>query len=89
VGVGELFQWGYYPATPTHMNRAGVVSSDLASIGYDLNSQVLEVEFRTGAVYEYHGVPANTHAALMSAQSHGRYFNQYIKNGGYVCVRIN
>lgn len=70
------------------MNRIPITSSDLANVGYDATTRVLEVEFRTGSVYEYHGVPANVHSGLMSAASHGKYFNEYIKKAGYVYVRL-
>ena len=70
------------------MNRSPVESSDIASIGYDPATHTLEIEFQTGALYEYQGVPADTHAQLMSAPSHGRYFNQHVKKGGFVCVRL-
>jgi hypothetical protein len=70
------------------MERVGVNSSDLASVGYDAASKTLEIEFRSGALYEYRDVPAYVHANLMSATSHGRFFNQQIRNGGYVCIRL-
>lgn len=70
------------------MDRALVTSSELASVGYNPTSQTLEVEFKNGGVYEYHGVPATVHSALMNAPSHGKYFNQYVKKGGYVCIRL-
>lgn len=70
------------------MEREPVISSDLASVGYDSVSQILEVEFTSGSVYEYSGVPASIHAGLMSASSLGRFFNQYVKKGGFAYVRI-
>lgn len=70
------------------MDRERVVSSDLASVGYDESSQILEVEFTNGAVYEYLRVPPGIHASLMSAPSHGRFFNEYVKKGGFAYRRI-
>lgn len=72
----------------TAMDRKAISSSELASIGYDPISLVLEVEFNNGRIYEYHGVPAIVNSGLMTAASHGRYFNQYVRNAGYVCVRL-
>jgi hypothetical protein len=57
------------------MDRKPVRSSNVASIGYDERSQVLEVEFRDGAIYEYYGVPSSQHLALMRASSIGGYLN--------------
>lgn len=35
------------------MERTSVTSSNINSIGYDADSQTLEIEFNNGAVYEY------------------------------------
>jgi hypothetical protein len=55
------------------MQRTTVSSSNIASIGYDASSQVLEVQFRSGSIYQYSDVPASVHQALMMASSHGSY----------------
>ncbi len=62
------------------MTRQHVSSSNLRSVGYDSSSSTLEVEFNSGSVYQYSSVPPNVYAALMSASSHGTYFNANIKN---------
>lgn len=56
-----------------------VRSRDLALIGYDHMSSVLEVVFRAGGVYRYQGVPESVYHALMAAPSHGTYFQRHIK----------
>ncbi len=61
------------------MNRVQVSSSNIASIGYDHDSQVLEVEFLSGGVYQYYSVPEYVFDELMSASSHGRYLAKNIK----------
>ena len=61
------------------MNRTPVTSSHVASVGYDLNTMTLEVEFRNGAVYQYFDVPETEYQHLMSASSVGTYLNQNIK----------
>jgi hypothetical protein len=65
------------------MTREIVISTELRSIGYDRKTSVLEVEFQKGGVYRYFGVSEVTYAALMSADSKGRYFNRYIKDAHY------
>lgn len=70
------------------MNRIPVSSSNLRAIGYDSHTHVLEVEFLNGGLYSYSGVPASVHAGLMSASSHGSYFNAYIKKGGYPYTKL-
>jgi hypothetical protein len=62
------------------MERTPVSSSNLRSIGYDPETATLEVEFNTGAVYQYHGVPQEAFDSLMQAGSKGAYFNANIKN---------
>ena len=56
-----------------------VRSRDLALVGYDNASSVLEVVFRTGGVYRYQGVPESVYHGLMAAPSHGTFFQKHIK----------
>ena len=62
------------------MDRNQVASSNIRSIGYDMQSQTLEVEFLSGWVYQYYGVPEFLHQQIMQASSKGQVLNQYIKN---------
>lgn len=62
------------------MERKSVQSSDLLSVGYDQGGSILEIEFKSGDVYQYLNVPGNIYINLMSAASHGRFFNANIKN---------
>lgn len=52
----------------------------MASTGYDEATNTLEVEFQTGAIYQYFGVPQNIYDQLMHAPSKGQFINAYIKN---------
>lgn len=62
------------------MNRTLVTSTDIASIGYDPQSQVLEVEFKKGGrVYRYDAVPPEAHEALVNSLSVGKHFAARIK----------
>lgn len=62
------------------MKRETVSSSNLASIGYDTENEILEIEFNHGGVYQYFNVPEEVYEELMSADSHGRYFSANIRN---------
>jgi len=62
------------------MQRTAVASSDLCSVGYDKETQVLEIEFQAGGVYQYFDVPESVHQALLDAPSKGKYFHRNIKN---------
>ena len=62
------------------MKRIPVQSSNLVSIGYDESLKILEIEFHSGTIYQYDGVPRVEYEQLMNASSHGRYLNVNIKN---------
>lgn len=68
------------------MDRNGVSSSTIVSIGYDSDSSTLEIEFRNG-IYQYYNVPDSVYQALMESGSHGRFFHANIK-GVYPCSRV-
>ncbi len=61
------------------MKRDQVTSSNIQSIGYDEDSQTLEVEFKNGGIYQYFDVPKGEYEGLMSASSHGQYLAANIK----------
>ena len=58
----------------------------MRSVGYDSAQQILEVEFTSGAVYQYLEVPSAIFDELMHAESKGRYFNQEIRDD-YTALR--
>lgn len=70
------------------MKRQSVISSNLASVGYDPSSSILEVEFNNGSIYQYYDVPTQIYNDLMSASSHGKYLDQNVKKGGYSYRKI-
>ncbi|MEW6211581.1 MAG: KTSC domain-containing protein [Acidobacteriota bacterium] len=70
------------------MNRIPVSSSNLASVGYDPQTNTLEIEFHSGSIYQYFNVPQSIYDGLMGAGSHGRYFDAHIKKAGYPYRRI-
>lgn len=65
-----------------------VNSSMAKAIGYDNENQTLQVEFHSGAVYQYSDVEAETWESLQAADSTGRFFNSEIK-GNYECDRVD
>ena len=56
-----------------------VESSTIASVGYDLTRELLQLEFCSRAIYHYFGVPADVRGALLEAPSKGSYFNRAIR----------
>jgi hypothetical protein len=61
------------------MNVTAVESTTLATVTYDAAKEMLQLEFRSRAIYDYFGVPAAVHAALLRAPSKGNYFNRVIR----------
>lgn len=62
------------------MQHYPVSSSNISSIGYDNNTQTLEVVFQNGSVYQYYNVPETIFEALKQAPSKGQFLNSQIKN---------
>ena len=56
------------------MERTPVSSSNIAAIGYDPDSGVLEVEFTNGAVYSYSGVPLGEYEGAHECRLEGQVF---------------
>ena len=61
------------------MLRARVESSNIATVGYDEEQQILEITFRDGRVYHYLEVPPERALSLLRAESKGRFLNSDIK----------
>ena len=59
----------------------------MKSVGYESKAKILEIEFRSGAVYQYLGVPKRVHEGLLRAESKGQYFNGEIR-AEYAFVRV-
>ena len=70
------------------MNATTVESSTLATIAYDRGRELLQLEFNSRALYQYFGVPATMHEALLCAPSKGSYFNRAIR-GKFRYIRIS
>ena len=62
------------------MERTPVTSTNILSVGYDPDQEILEIEFVGGAVYQYSGVPIGVYHGMMAADSKGKYFHVNIKN---------
>lgn len=56
-----------------------VDSSNVSAIGYDEDSQTLQVEFNSGATYQYFDVPQQIFEGMLDAGSVGQFLNQHVK----------
>jgi len=70
------------------MRRQAVDSTTMRAVGYDQTKRVLEVEFQSGALYQYLDVPRVIFQKLLNAESKGRYFNHEIRDS-YEAVRVH
>lgn len=64
----------------TKIKRIPVASSNIASIGYDKEAHILEIEFHHGAIYQYVDVPEKVYEELMNSPAQGAYFMNEIKS---------
>jgi len=62
------------------MKQTFFESTALSRVNYDAVSRCLEVEFHDHTIYQYSGVSAEIHAALLAAESKGTFFNTVIQN---------
>jgi len=91
----------FSPSLPTIIRESAPSSSDcqplsdgvavqsrlLATMAYDNDRAILQLEFRGGTVYQYFQVPRQIHQNLLQADSKGAYFNRHIRNV-FCCARL-
>jgi hypothetical protein len=63
----------------SHIKRAPVQSSALASVGYSKRLRALEIEFKNGAIYRYLDVPTAIHHNLIIAPSKARFYDENVR----------
>ena len=67
------------------MNRIPVTSSNLASVGYNTDAKILQVEFKSGKKYIYYNVPEWIYQELIDPDSllykgsKGTFFSEVVK----------
>jgi len=60
-----------------------VESSNIASIGYNSQTNSLFITFVSGKEYEYYDVPFEVYEGLRDADSVGSYFWKNVRNASY------
>lgn len=60
------------------MERKRINSSKIRAVGYDPESQLLEVEFSDGKIVRYRGVSPEVHRQFMAAPSATSFFEDKI-----------
>ena len=61
------------------LERQSVKSVILRSVGYDESTKILEIEFHSGLVYQYSGVPLKIYTDLMRSGEIGKYFSDKVR----------
>lgn len=61
------------------MKAFNVVSGTISKVTFNEKNDTLRVEYTSGSVYEYAGVPEKTVNGLVKAASVGKYLNEKIK----------
>ena len=61
------------------MQRIPIQNSELLSVGYDAELQILEIEFSDHSVYQLVSVAADVYAALMNSEDKKAYFEKFIR----------
>jgi hypothetical protein len=74
-------------AIVSHIRRAPMDSSAIASIGYSKRLHALEIEFVNGAIYRYLDVPSSLYRELIKANSKARFYDKHIR-GRYRSIHV-
>jgi non-canonical purine NTP pyrophosphatase (RdgB/HAM1 family) len=70
------------------VQRIPVESTDIVSIGYDVKTRVLEIEFKEDRIYQYTDVAPDVYERFMRTDSYGEFFFAHI-NKHYRYKRVN
>ena len=60
------------------MNRLPVESTFIVAAGYDEPSETMEIEFASGAIYQYYEVPPQIYGEFEQSESKGQFFRAHL-----------
>jgi hypothetical protein len=72
---------------PLLMHRIPVSSVDITQIGYQEDSETLEIQFSRGEICQYYNVPSGVYDELMQAPAKEEYYHARIGER-FPCSRI-
>jgi hypothetical protein len=71
------------------MKRKPISSTQIKSVGYDLETRTLEIEFHRGSIYQYTPITQEAYESMMKAESPGKFFHANIKDNELVtCTKL-
>lgn len=56
------------------MNRTGVTANGIAQVGYEQGSEILEIEFTSGKVFQFYNVPEKMFDQFMNTTQKESYY---------------
>lgn len=68
VSVTDLLLTDMLSLPEDSLERKSVKSTNLVSVKYDPKSKVLEIQFKSGGIYQYSNVPVEKYHALGDAE---------------------
>jgi hypothetical protein len=69
------------------MHRIPVASTEITQVGYQEDSETLEIKFEHGGVYQFFNVPSEIYQGFLSAPSKEGYYQAKIGER-FPCSRI-
>jgi hypothetical protein len=60
------------------MNRTAIASPGITQVGYEEGSEILEIEFVSGKIYQFYNVPLNLFSQLMDSSHKELYYETHI-----------
>jgi len=72
----------------TEMKEIICDSSNIKTWKYDEQFKMLYVGFHNGTTYSYFDVPLDVHTGAVLAESIGKYFNKYVRGGGFKYEKV-
>ena len=60
------------------MHRTAIAANGISQVGYEDGSEILEIEFTSGSVFQFFNVPSKTFHQLMDAQFKEFYYQNNI-----------
>jgi hypothetical protein len=66
------------------MEKLAVQSTAISAVGH---TRVLEIQFTSGKVYQFFGVPEDLYVAFLESGSKGQFFNKHIR-GKYASQEV-
>ncbi|UBF30329.1 KTSC domain-containing protein (plasmid) [Kovacikia minuta CCNUW1] len=88
LALTETVDFNHLPGVKQTIDMHPIQSGMANAVGYDPDRNLLQIEFKSGSVYQYEDVDAATWRELQTSDSAGRFFNRRIK-GQYRSCQVD